>query len=120
MEGGRRSPTGPTHPQGTFHLQRENASVPPLGLTPSLPLGTLGGKSQELLEAGKLAPPKGPGGAEPGLSEGDVSRGLLFQVPETEVATPAPFRGLRHGRVQAVHVVTPIAVITEQQLVVIL
>lgn len=68
----------------------------------------------------EIAPPKDPGEAEPGLGQGDVSRGLFLQVPETEVAAPAPFRGLRHGRAQAVHVVTSIAVITEQQLVVIL
>lgn len=109
--------------------------------------------------------PRGPSEPEPGLGEGDVSRGLLFQVPKTEVTTPAPcggdqrtgvrcrprkgystppvrrhslrqqedgfpaprphvvptssltFRGLRHGGAQAVHVVTPIAVIAKQQLV---
>lgn len=33
------------------------------------------------------------------------------------MAAPAPFRGLRHGRAQTVHVVSPVAVITEQQLV---
>lgn len=90
--------------------------------------------------------PRGPGEPEPGLGEGDVGRCLLFQVPKTEVTTPAPcragggqglgqvwaglppppppsdpppltFRGLRHGGAQAVHVVTPIAVVTKQQLV---
>lgn len=109
--------------------------------------------------------PRGPGEPEPGLGEGDVRRGLLFQVPKTEVTTPAPcgggqrtgvgcrsgkgyptppirghslrqqedgfpspdphvmptssltFWGLRHGGAQAVHVVTPVAVIAKQQLV---
>lgn len=61
--------------------------------------------------------PRGPGEPEPGLGEGDVGRGLLLQVPKTEVTTPAPFRGLGHGGTQAVHVVTPIAVVTKQQLV---
>lgn len=34
--------------------------------------------------------PRGPGEPEPGLGEGDVGRRLLFQVPKTEVTTPAP------------------------------
>lgn len=118
-EGGRGSPTGPARPRGNIPLA-EGDRLGPSGFTLSLPLGTPSGKSQELLQPGKLAPPKGPGEAEPGLSEGDVGRGLFLQVPQAEVAAPAPFRGLRHGRAQAVHVVTSVAVITEQQLVVIL
>lgn len=97
---------------------------PPLWLPPPLPLWGIKERErvEELQEERQVGRhhPRGPGEPEPGLGECDVGRRLLFQVPKTEVTTPAPFRGLRHGGTQAVHVVTPIAVVTKQQLVVVL
>ena len=124
---------------------------PPLWLPPPLPLWGIKERErvEELQEERQVGRhhPRGPGEPEPGLGECDVGRRLLFQVPKTEVTTPAPcgvgrgqavgsslgraaptptptsdpppltFRGLRHGGTQAVHVVTPIAVVTKQQLV---
>lgn len=48
-----------------------------------------------------------------------VYRGLLFQEGQTQMTTPTSFRRFRHRRREAVHVVTSITVITEQQLVII-
>jgi len=123
-EEGRGAPLGPpTHRANIPLAQREGGGPAPSQARPlPLPLwGTEGGRAWRSSERqiGKHHP-RGPGEPEPGLGEGDVGRGLLFQVPKTEVTTPAPFRGLRHGGAQAVHVVTPIAVVTKQQLVVVL
>lgn len=49
--GDRRDPAGPTLPQGNIPLAEGDRLGPSLGFTLSLPLGTPGGKSQELQEA---------------------------------------------------------------------
>lgn len=49
-----------------------------------------------------------------------VYRGLVFQEIQTQVAAPAPFRGFGHRGVEAVHVVAPVTVVTEQKLVIVL
>lgn len=175
-EEGRGALLGPPTHRANIPLAQREGGAPARSRAPPLPLplwSTEGGESME--ELGKHHP-RGPGAPEPGLGEGDVGRGLLFQVPKTEVTTPAPwgrgggdrdrelgpgprragpppsqpadtvpqslvftsrrtifnppptpphavptssltFRGLRHGGTQAVHVVTPIAVVTKQQLV---
>ena len=67
---------------------------PPLWLPPPLPLWGIkeGERVEELREERQVGRhhPRGPGKPEPGLGEGDVGRRLLFQVPKTEVTTPAP------------------------------
>lgn len=168
--GGRKGedPAGPTNPQGKHSTCTEGRGDPAPSQAPPTPgpfhcgalrMGRDWRSSKR--QVGKHHP-RGPGEPEPGLGEGDVGRGLLFQVPKTEVTTPAPcgaaggqgvrprsgqgcpdplppsgqqdnhcptphprvrpsssltFRGLCHGGTQAVHVVTPIAVVTKQQLV---
>lgn len=140
-------------PQGDIPLARREGGPAPTGPVPSRWGASGTGRAEQPQEAGRRAPPQSSGEPEPGLGEGDVGRSLFFQVPKTEVTTPAPcgggrgqgvrprsgegcptpptssrqlscpptssltFRGLRHGGTQAVHMVTPIAVVTEQQLV---
>ena len=52
----------------------------------------------------------------------DRSKFLFFAVKcvHTYLAAPGALGGDLHGRVQAVHVVSPVTVVTEQQLVIIL
>lgn len=49
-----------------------------------------------------------------------IDGGFLLQQVQTQVAAPAPLGGLRHGGCEAVHVVTTVTVVTEEQLVVVL
>lgn len=49
-----------------------------------------------------------------------VDGGFLLQQVQTQVAAPTSFGRLGHGRGETVHVVAAVAVIAEQQLVVIL
>lgn len=48
-----------------------------------------------------------------------VYGGFLFQEGQTQMTTPTSFRRYRHRGREAVHVVTSITVITEQQLIII-
>lgn len=107
-EGGReRGLAGPPTQRANIPLaQREGVAQPPQAFPLLLPLWGIKGEARvkALREEGRQAPPQRSGGPEPGLGEGDVGRGLLFQVPKTEVTTPAPWgwpqdRGLGPGRV---------------------
>lgn len=49
-----------------------------------------------------------------------INGGLVLQKSQTQVATPASFWRVCHGRAEAVHVVSSVTVITEQKLVVVL
>ena len=51
---------------------------------------------------------------------GSISFLVGVECVHTYLAAPGPLGGHLHGRVQAVHVVSPVTVVTEQQLVVIL
>lgn len=103
-EGGRKGegPYWAHQPTGqTFHLHRgKGVAQPPLGLPPSpsrygaLRAGRAWRSSKRQI---RKHHPRGPGEPEPGLGESDVGRGLLFQVPKTEVTTPAPCGGVGTG-----------------------
>ena len=49
-----------------------------------------------------------------------VDGSFLLQQVQTQVAAPTSFRRLRHRRGETIHVVATIAVITEEQLVIVL
>lgn len=97
-EGGReRGPAGPTNPLGKHPSCTEGRGGPAPSRASPVPLhcGALRAERARRSSERQIGEhhPRGPGEPEPGLGEGDVGRGLLFQVPKTEVTTPAPCGG---------------------------